>query len=165
MPAWGWSRVWGQLQLMQLALVIDRDLEYSQKGIQIFHGKLLDDLLFELTLDLGYLFFKQFLTHTKRFSHLLIDVRTRLHNTARKGFFDVITLLAHLVNACGNEIRVLLRVSFCDERSDRKCSGLVTVYHVLKDEKDYQEFGGNYFDECDRQWTFGAHYSEVPHPC
>jgi phage pi2 protein 07 len=25
------------------------------------------------------------------------------------------------------------------------------VYHVLKDEKDYQELGGNYFDEWDRQ--------------
>jgi transposase len=28
---------------------------------------------------------------------------------------------------------------------------LVIVYHVLKDEKDYQELGGNYFDEWDRQ--------------
>src|SRR6266567_2665343 len=28
---------------------------------------------------------------------------------------------------------------------------LVIVYHVLADEKDYQELGGNYFDEQDRQ--------------
>ena len=28
---------------------------------------------------------------------------------------------------------------------------LVIVYHVLKQEKDYQELGGNYFDERDRQ--------------
>src|SRR5437899_6560738 len=28
---------------------------------------------------------------------------------------------------------------------------LVIVYHVLADEKDYQELGGNYFDEYDRQ--------------
>jgi transposase len=28
---------------------------------------------------------------------------------------------------------------------------LVIVYHVLADEKDYQELGGNYFDEWDRQ--------------
>jgi transposase len=28
---------------------------------------------------------------------------------------------------------------------------LVIVYHVLKEEKDYQELGGNYFDERDRQ--------------
>ena len=28
---------------------------------------------------------------------------------------------------------------------------LVIVYHVLADEKDYEELGGNYFDEWDRQ--------------
>ena len=28
---------------------------------------------------------------------------------------------------------------------------LVIIYHVLADEKDYQELGGNYFDEWDRQ--------------
>jgi transposase len=28
---------------------------------------------------------------------------------------------------------------------------LVIVYHVLADEKDYQELGGNFFDEHDRQ--------------
>lgn len=28
---------------------------------------------------------------------------------------------------------------------------LVIVYHVLKDERDYQELGGNYFDEWDHQ--------------
>jgi transposase len=28
---------------------------------------------------------------------------------------------------------------------------LVIVYHVLADEKDYQELGGNYFDDHDRQ--------------
>jgi transposase len=28
---------------------------------------------------------------------------------------------------------------------------LVIVYHVLKEDKDYQELGGNYFDERDRQ--------------
>jgi transposase len=28
---------------------------------------------------------------------------------------------------------------------------LVIVYHVLADEKDYQELGGNFFDEWDRQ--------------
>lgn len=28
---------------------------------------------------------------------------------------------------------------------------LIIVYHVLKDERDYQELGGNYFDEWDRQ--------------
>ena len=28
---------------------------------------------------------------------------------------------------------------------------LVIVYHVLADEKDYQELGGNYFDEQDHQ--------------
>jgi transposase len=28
---------------------------------------------------------------------------------------------------------------------------LVIVYHVLKEEKDYQELGGNYFDQADRQ--------------
>jgi transposase len=27
---------------------------------------------------------------------------------------------------------------------------LVIVYHLLKDEEDYQELGGNYFDESDR---------------
>ena len=27
---------------------------------------------------------------------------------------------------------------------------LVIVYHVLADEKDYEELGGNYFDEWDR---------------
>jgi transposase len=28
---------------------------------------------------------------------------------------------------------------------------LVIVYHVLAEQKDYQELGGNYFDERDRQ--------------
>jgi transposase len=28
---------------------------------------------------------------------------------------------------------------------------LVIVYHVLADEKEYQELGGNFFDEHDRQ--------------
>jgi len=28
---------------------------------------------------------------------------------------------------------------------------LVIVYHVLAEEKDYKELGGNYFDEWDRQ--------------
>jgi hypothetical protein len=28
---------------------------------------------------------------------------------------------------------------------------LVIVYHVLAEEKDYQELGGNFFDEHDRQ--------------
>lgn len=28
---------------------------------------------------------------------------------------------------------------------------LVIVYHVLSEEKDYQELGGNFFDEQDRQ--------------
>jgi transposase len=27
----------------------------------------------------------------------------------------------------------------------------VIVYHVLAEERDYQELGGNYFDEWDRQ--------------
>jgi hypothetical protein len=30
-------------------------------------------------------------------------------------------------------------------------NSLVIVYHVLKEEKDYQELGGNYFDQADRQ--------------
>jgi transposase len=28
---------------------------------------------------------------------------------------------------------------------------LVIVYHVLADEKDYEELGGNYFDDWERQ--------------
>ena len=28
---------------------------------------------------------------------------------------------------------------------------LVIIYHILAEEKDYQELGGNYFDEWDRQ--------------
>ncbi len=28
---------------------------------------------------------------------------------------------------------------------------LVIVYHVLADEQEYEELGGNYFDEWDRQ--------------
>jgi transposase len=28
---------------------------------------------------------------------------------------------------------------------------LVIIYHILADEKDYEELGGNYFDEWDRQ--------------
>jgi len=28
---------------------------------------------------------------------------------------------------------------------------LVIIYHLLSEDKDYQELGGNYFDEWDRQ--------------
>jgi transposase len=28
---------------------------------------------------------------------------------------------------------------------------LVIIYHVLTEDKDYEELGGNYFDERDRQ--------------
>src|SRR6266487_3127174 len=48
----------------------------------------------------------------------------RLDDIARKGFFHTITLFAHLVNACGNVIRIVLQVPFGDAYADTERPGI-----------------------------------------
>ncbi len=46
----------------------------------------------------------------------------------RKGSFGAIALFAHLVDACGNDIRVLLRVSFGDSNPDGQVPGVDALW-------------------------------------
>ena len=84
----------------------------------------------------------------------------RLSGKTRKGNGWLRKLLIEAAHAAAHTKNTYLSAQYhrlAGRRGKKKAMGavghtiLVIIYHVLRDQKAYQDLGGNYFDEHDRQ--------------